>query len=175
MTQLDSIREQLAVDHATLRAAVDKVPAEWRDKRVHPDRWSVAEIVEHLCAVEKGVGMLMTGFVAAAPARESTAAPAVQSGELRGALLDRNRLISAPERIHPSGAIDTATALGTLEQLRAALLEAIRGADDRDLSAVSRPHPVLGNLDGYQWLLSVAGHEARHAAQITELAEQIPQ
>jgi hypothetical protein len=173
---LDSIREQLARDHAALLAAIDQVPQEWRDRRVHPDRWSVSEVVEHLCAVERGVGMLMAGFVQAAPVQGDDA-PSFHietEQQLRGVLLDRKTKIVAPERIHPTGTMDTAAALAMLEGLRAGLLETIRNAEGRDLSHVSRPHPVLGTLNGYQWLMSTAGHEARHAAQIAELAEQIP-
>jgi hypothetical protein len=50
---------------------------------------------------------------------------------------------------------------------------------DVDLSAIKRPHPVLHDLDMYQWALFVAQHEERHRrqmertlAQVTELAAE---
>ena len=30
-------------------------------------------------------------------------------------------------------------------------------------------HPAFGPLDGYQWLLLISGHSARHTAQIGEV------
>jgi hypothetical protein len=30
-------------------------------------------------------------------------------------------------------------------------------------------HPVLGSLDGYEWLLTIAAHSDRHTKQILEI------
>ena len=38
-----------------------------------------------------------------------------------------------------------------------------------DLRGHGMPHPVLKTLDGYQWVLLIAGHSARHTAQIDEV------
>jgi hypothetical protein len=38
---------------------------------------------------------------------------------------------------------------------------------------VSWPHPRFGPLTGYQWIAFSGAHEARHAAQIREIAEQL--
>jgi hypothetical protein len=31
------------------------------------------------------------------------------------------------------------------------------------------PHPILGNLDCYQWVLLIGGHGERHRAQAEEV------
>ena len=49
----------------------------------------------------------------------------------------------------------------------------IERAEGRALDQVKKPHPVLGELDGYGWISFVASHEARHAAQIREISEQL--
>ena len=51
---------------------------------------------------------------------------------------------------------------------RAASVEALRNAGD-DLRSRFAPHPVAGNLDGYQWFLTIAAHTERHLAQIEEI------
>jgi hypothetical protein len=38
-----------------------------------------------------------------------------------------------------------------------------------DLHGHGGPHPVFKMLDGYQWLLLLSGHSARHTAQIEEV------
>ena len=38
-----------------------------------------------------------------------------------------------------------------------------------DLHGHSAPHPVFKMLDGYQWVLLLSGHSARHTAQIEEV------
>ena len=52
-------------------------------------------------------------------------------------------------------------------------LARLLAADGRDFTAVSREHPTLGTLDGYQWVASIGGHEARHTAQIREAAAEL--
>ena len=49
--------------------------------------------------------------------------------------------------------------------LRAALAD----ADGLALGMITHVHPVLGEIDLYQWILFVGQHEARHVAQITEV------
>ena len=170
---LDPIRRQLATDHETLRAAVERVPLDWRERRMDPARWSVAEILEHLATIEKNMVALFTGFLAAAPTLESAGLPHEMDAELRAKLLDRTQSIEAPTFIQPSGSVDSETALRTLEGYRKELLATIATADRKDFAAVSRPHRVFGPLNGYQWLMTTAGHEARHAAQIAEIADHV--
>jgi hypothetical protein len=77
----------------------------------------------------------------------------------------------APAMIQPTGTMDAATAWAALEQSRTVLLEAIRTAEGRDLAAVTRAHPRLGSLTGYEWIAALGGHEERHTAQIAEIVE----
>ena len=42
-------------------------------------------------------------------------------------------------------------------------------ATTEDLRAHAAPHPAFGPLDAHQWILLVAGHSARHTAQIEEV------
>jgi hypothetical protein len=41
------------------------------------------------------------------------------------------------------------------------------------LGDITVPHPVLGPLNLYQWVLFVGGHESRHAIQIREIAQAL--
>ena len=43
------------------------------------------------------------------------------------------------------------------------------------LGAVTDHHPILGEINLYQWILSVGGHEQRHTAHIWEIAEELKQ
>ena len=38
-----------------------------------------------------------------------------------------------------------------------------------DLHGHAAPHPVFKTFDGYQWVLLLSGHSARHTAQIAEV------
>lgn len=47
-------------------------------------------------------------------------------------------------------------------------MDYIRTTND-DLRDRFFDHPVLGPMEGYQWLLLIATHSARHTAQIEEV------
>jgi hypothetical protein len=169
---LTEIRTSLAADRDALRAAVDRVPAALRQQRPSPDRWSVAEVLEHLAIVEGRSAAALAPQVAAAPILSAPAALS-NSPALRGAVLDRTSRVSAPDFIKPTGEVDAETAWTRLQASRQQILSIIDTGEGRDLSAISRPHPVLGQIDGYQWLASIGGHEARHTAQILEIAAEL--
>jgi hypothetical protein len=63
--------------------------------------------------------------------------------------------------------------LAALAESRRELLSALDLADGLALGQISFPHPLIGPLDLYQWVLFVGQHEARHAAQIEEIAGTI--
>ena len=56
--------------------------------------------------------------------------------------------------------------LRSLEQSRKQLMATLIASTDVDLSAIKRPHPLLKDLDMYQWALFVAQHEERHRKQM---------
>lgn len=160
-----------------LRAAVDAVPAERRGDRPAADRWSVAEVLEHLALVENSVLKACSRQLAAA--REAGLPPESETSSVISLLppqrvANRDFLIAAPERLRPTG-IDASDAWAQIESTRARLEDFVRSCDGLALGQVSFPHPALGNLNLYQWLLFAAGHHTRHAAQIREIAGQLSQ
>lgn len=171
------IQEVVAVLDAELAAlsqAVQSVPEPLRSQRPAPDRWSVAEILEHLALVEQSVLKGCTRQFAAACAAglpdEAETSP-VRDSLPPERVANRARALQAPDPFHPRGA-EAADAWADVEAVRVRFHEFVRACDGRALEQVSFPHPMLGPLNLYQWLLFVAGHQARHAAQIREIAEQ---
>jgi hypothetical protein len=158
-----------------LRAAVDTVPSERRCERPAPDRWSVAEVLEHLVMVERAVMKACARQLGAA--RESGLPAETETTSIRHLLppervASRERQLVAPEMLRPKG-IDAATAWADLERTRQQLRDFVMSADGLALGEVSFAHPSLGTLNLYQWLLFAAGHHARHADQIREIARQL--
>ena len=165
-----AVRDSLNADRATLRAAVDRVPPARRGERPGAGRWSVAEVLEHLSIVEGRIVMMLGAMVPSAPARTEAVGGATPID--RAAMRNRLNRISAPDPIQPTGTVGADEAWAALERSRAGLLAVLETADGRDLTQISRQHPVLGALDGYQWIASVGGHEERHALQIIEIADE---
>ena len=165
----------LDLQHERLRNAVESVPREQREKKPRPDRWSVAEVIEHLSIVETRIGRVFDAKLAearnaGAVREERETSPVVGSIDM-ARVLDRSRRITAAEASLPSGKLDADAAWTALESARTALRDSVRAADGLALGEIVQPHPVLGPINLYQWIAFVGGHEARHAAQVMELRE----
>ena len=75
-------------------------------------------------------------------------------------------LTPRPAGFVPSRGLSGQALLDGLSGSRSALLAEVARAAAHDLSRLTFPHPVLGRLDMYQWLLYTAQHELRHLHQI---------
>jgi len=165
----------LDLQHERLRNAVESIPRAQREKKPQPDRWSVAEVIEHLSIVETRIGRVFDAKLAearnaGAVREERDSSPVVGSIDM-DRVLDRSRRITAAESSLPSGKLDAEAAWAALERARTALRDSVRSADGLALGEIVQPHPVLGPINLYQWIAFVGGHEARHAAQVLELRD----
>jgi hypothetical protein len=172
-SSVPEIYEHIDRARARLLAAVENLSEEQQAFSPAPDRWSTAELVEHLSIVEGNVATLLDRLLG--KAEESGAAPAAPGAFDPVSIeefVEQARVVKyeAPERIRPAG-LPLADSLARLKDSRAAL-HALRPRVERaDGRALRFPHPAWGPLDLYQWLLFVGAHEDRHLAQIEALKE----
>jgi hypothetical protein len=169
------ILDCLDTELAALRDAVESVPLGRRGQRPAPDRWSVAEVLEHLAMVERAVWKSCARQLSAA--REAGLPRETETSPIRGIMppervANRDRRLVAPEPLNPKG-LDAATAWRELERTRDQFRDFVTSCDGVALGEMSFAHPALGTLNLYQWMLFAAGHHARHAAQIREIAHQL--
>ena len=75
-------------------------------------------------------------------------------------------IFHAPHYVVPAQGLTRRELLALLSDSRSKLRQAISEADGVDLSLMHFPHPVLGRIDMYQWILYLGKHERRHIAQI---------
>ena len=168
-TALDDTRD-------SLRRAIAGIPAEKHAIRPSHDRWSVAEVIEHLGIVETRIATLLSEKIGAAReaglAAETEVTPVAPMLDIKG-VIDRSKPITASEASQPRAGLSTDDGLKVLSDRRAALREAVTAADGLALGSVEIPHARLGTLNVYQWLIFLAGHEARHTEQIREVARSV--
>ena len=161
---------------AALLDVAANIPAERFAERPEADRWSAAELLEHLARVESGCANVIAKR--AARARESGVGVERDDGSMLGALdgrhvTDRSRKLKAPEIVAPAGGFTRDAALDALSKSRAEFTRAVADADGLALGEVRHTHVVLGEIDLYQWMLFVGQHERRHLSQLQEIAEQL--
>ena len=170
-THLTEVLSRLDEARAALRGAVDAIPAPLQQQRPAPDRWSAAEVIEHLVLVERIFGgrivkALDTARSGLAPeAQPRTALP----DAIEQRMGDRVNKRQAPEPAQPTGTVDVAAGWAALESNHAALRAALNTCDGLALSQVTLDHPFFGTMTVYQWVELMAAHEGRHTEQIREI------
>lgn len=167
----NEILDYLDSSDRSLDDAVAAVPVSSRDRRPAPDRWSTAEVLEHLSIVERSVSELVRRELDAARARglgyDESTDPVVPKTPITK-LLNREVKIVAGERSQPKAGLAWQAAREALAMARAGTRELVIASDGLALGELVMPHPALGPLNGHQWLVFLGAHEQRHAAQIRE-------
>jgi DinB superfamily len=167
------IFDDIDATRARLFRSVEGLSAAEQVFRPAPEKWSAAEVMEHLALVERRVARLIASLLekaeAAGPARVSDE-PFAPVSIAEFVEQTRAQKLEAPDSARPAGAPLDAS-LSALRDSRSAL-RALRPRVERaDCASARFPHPVWGPLNLYQWLLFLGAHDARHLAQIEALKE----
>ena len=139
--------------------------------------WSVAQILEHLRRTEGSVARLIAKRVADARANglgEETSTDSVLSTLDHLNLETSQARIEAPAIVQPVEQKEMPQILAGLELSRNALRAAAESADGLAIGEIRQIHPILGELNLYQWIVFVGQHEGRHTKQIERTLRAIP-
>jgi hypothetical protein len=154
--------------HASRKLLLDAITglseAQWKYKPAD-DRWSIAQIAEHLVMTED----MLRGY--AAKMLESPAAPPKFRREhdekMYAAWLDRTEKHQAPKELQPAGRLSAGEAAREFAAKRDRTLEYVRTTQDDLRSHLSSAGGH--EQDAYQLLLGIAAHTERHVAQLNEV------
>jgi len=170
LTQADRDRAMKYLEstkQGVLDATAGLSEAQWNFKSA-PDRWSVAEVTEHIAAAEGFLrGMILDKVMTAPPRPEAEDVKAIDEFVLT-AIPDRTQHRQAPEPLKPTNRFGSPQ--GSLKQF----VES-RGETEKfltthdDLRAHAIDSPLGKKLDAYEWVLFVAAHSERHTKQIAEV------
>jgi DinB family protein len=132
--------------------------------------WSVVEIAEHVATSEEQMFFVLTERFRPVP----EAAPDEQKEtRLINTILNRNEKMSSPEPSKPTGRFGMlAEALAHFRGCRAKTIHYVETSND-NLRNRSVKHPIAGIITGYEYMLILANHPTRHAAQIREARKEL--
>ena len=158
------------LDHTrneVLEATKGLSTAQWNYKPA-PDRWSVAQVAEHIAAAEDFLMDMVRDKVMKAPPRTAPADVQAVDAFVMQAVPDRSKKVQAPEPLRPTNRFGTPKeSLKHFKQSRAKTIQFVKTTPALRQHAVDSP---LGKqLDAYEWVLFVAAHSERHKKQIDEV------
>ena len=157
---------------ADLLQSFAEVPRDRLSARPSASEWSAAEVIDHLRIVESGIARLLAKRIAQAKEAglrpEESNETILNSLDHVGEFLDTGR-IEAPVAVKPGEKVDVDAAIAGLSASRQSLLAAAATGDGLALGDIKHTHPIIGELDLYQWLIFVGRHEVRHTRQIRRI------
>jgi DinB family protein len=140
--------------------------AQWNFKP-GPDRWSVAQVMEHIALAEDYLRGLVVDNVLKAPAAPGRDLKKIDEMVL-AMIPDRSQKFQAPEPLKPTNHFGTpADTLKHFLESRAKTEALLK--DTPDLREHAIDSPMGQKLDAYEWILFIAAHSDRHTKQIKEV------
>jgi len=143
--------------------------AQWNFKPA-TNRWSVAEVTEHIAAAEDFLMSLIQDKVMKAPGRTNAADVDVKAIDkfVLNVIPDRSVKVQAPEPLQPNNRFGSPKA--SLKHFKASRAKTIAFLKKtKDLRGHAMASPTGKEFDGYEWVLMIAAHSDRHTKQIDEV------
>ncbi|AYC29488.1 DinB family protein [Paenisporosarcina cavernae] len=135
---------------------------EFQQKPSH-EKWSAAEIVDHLVKMEKTI---------AENIRKEKENPSSKKAWKKPIGITKNRLlkVKAPSYTEPQHVLTSKDkAIQALHTSRNTLLDVYESTAPETLESKSFKHPIFGHVPLYQWFPFVGLHEERHLKQLIEV------
>lgn len=133
-----------------------------------PDRWSIADVVEHLTLAEDVLFGIISEKVLKTPATPDKERK-ISDEIVLAVVVDRTAKAQAPEPAKPTGKwAKVADALKEYEQRRTRNIAFVENTQV-NLRDHFAPFGNRGEIDALQWVLVLSAHTERHTAQIYEV------
>jgi DinB superfamily len=140
--------------------------AQWNFKP-GPDRWSVAQVTEHIAAAEDFIRGMLKEKVMVAAAGDAGRDVKKTDEAVLAMVPDRTHKAQAPEPLVPTNRFGSPEgAIKHFVESRAATEDFLKSATGLRDHVTDSP---LGKLDGYEFVLFIAAHSERHTKQINEV------
>ena len=137
------------------------------------EKWSIAQIVEHVSLVNDGTMRICSRLLT--KARDAGAS---SSGEIsisenflkRGSEIEQMK-VTAPDRVAPTNGRTIAESLAKMEETTRQLEELRPLFETHHSPEFTFSHPFFGDICAQEWLVLSGAHEARHLKQIQRILE----
>src|SRR5512138_1105851 len=165
----DIWRENGAV-RARLLASVENLSEKQLAFQPAPGKWSIGEILDHLCLAERSMTRTISRLLQQAAGFGMIGLP--DSMEKPHHTIDHEafaRPVLAPDAVLPSPDRPLPSLRANLEESRERLMEVCARVEGCVVGPIQLVHFQLGHLNFYQWLAVVGAHDDKHLRQIAQI------
>ena len=152
-------------------ALVAKAEGETFTTKPAPDRWSPAEVLEHIAVVEEALlGMALAALETEIDPEGPQLLAAQPVAGMATMVQDRSKRFQAPAEVQPKGGIPRDELVARYHAARAKTLDFVR-TTEADVVGHTTAGP-MGKMTVHHVLALIAGHNLRHNQQFAEALEQ---
>lgn len=164
----DSIRDKF-------KQTLDGLTEEQATSRPDGEKWSVAEVVEHVAIVNGGMLRICAKLLGKAEAAGKTndGGVSISPSFLEAGASAATQKLEAPEMVHPVGGASLADSIAKLDELQSQYAELKSKFETVDGVEARFPHPYFGDLSAQDWLVLAGAHEARHMKQVRRILQAL--
>lgn len=172
-SSIDQIFSTNDAAHKDFVELVGRVPHEDARAKREGEKWSIAEIVEHLAMSEAGMSRICAKLIKKAETNGEPADGRIEVTDVfeeRGVAIVKTKM-QAPDFVEPTGKPEVDESLGLIESShnRLKVLKPLFLEFDGNLHRF--PHPFFGHLSAIEWLVLIGQHKIRHTSQIRRSLE----
>jgi hypothetical protein len=169
--RLDDIYAMIERQHARFVAAASGLNDAQAQFRPAEDEWSIAEIAEHIGIANNSFLRVTHKLLKQA---EAAGALPLAGLSLPHVLLDEEgrqnpQRFDAPGIVRPQGGQALTDSLAKIAQSIADFQAVRPRLEAVDCSQAKFPHPAVGELNAYQWMIVLGEHLDRHRGQIERI------
>lgn len=172
---IDEVYSRNAAIRAELKEVVNAIDDRHHDRILDGEKWSVANIVEHLTMVEASAIRICSKLLSKANAegKPGNGIIKVSNDFVRKGIEVNEVKIEAPDVVRPTGRLSVSDSYAVFDEQEAILNKLRSDFEEYEPNEHRFPHPYFGGLTAGEWLILIGAHEARHLKQIRELARRM--
>ena len=158
-----------------LRDIVASLPDEITSRQIDGEKWTIAQIVEHISIVDESTIKICAKLLKKAEdaGHTSDGKVVISDGFLEKGSEIAKIKVEAPTFVQPTGGKTISESLARLDENSVRLDELRSLFKSVGGTELKFPHPFFGEISAQEWLALKAGHEMRHIKQIERLLDKI--
>lgn len=166
----EDIFEYLEETKEGLEESIEGLSDEQMQFKADASSWSISQIVEHINMVEGGLKSMLEAKFAEDETPDLKAEVKMTDEQILAFITDRTQKVKTQQQFEPSGSFNSAEeAWEAFSDQREDIVDFLKDSDV-DMRNYINEFP-FGKIDAYQTVLFMAGHTARHTAQIEEVKQ----
>jgi len=143
--------------------------------RPEGEKWTIAQIVEHIAMVDAGAMRICAKLLkeAQASGKTSDGKVVISDNFLQKGSEIATMKVEAPEFVHPNADQTIPDSLAKLDETSEQLEQMRELFESVDGTEFKFAHPFFGDISAQEWLALKGGHEMRHIRQIESVLAKI--